>query len=488
MEYTEILVLIFSFLILLSLGVPIAYSIGISGILTMFISIDFLPANTTFAQRMATGLDSFALLAIPFFILAGNIMNSGGIANRLINFAKVLVGGLTGGLAYVNVIANMLFGAISGSAAAAASAIGSIMGPEMKKENYDKNFSAAVNISSATTGLSIPPSNVLIVYSLASGGASITALFLAGYIPGILTGISIMLTAMSILIYKDKGIKGVILAFIKLGVILGILFAILLAINFSLNLVNEGNRIWIWVFLVISFLGFAIWKTKNNKDRALEGVKKFLDALPSLLMLVLVIGGIVAGFFTATEASAVAVLYALILALIYREITVKDLPAIILKSVKTTSIVLLLVATCMGLSWIMAYENIPQNVSAALLNISDNPFIILLIINMILLFVGVFMDMTPAVLIFTPIFLPIVQSQLGLSAIHFGIIMVLNLSVGLCTPPVGSVLFIGCSISKVKIESVIKPLLPMFLAMILVLLLVTYIPELSLWIPEFFGY
>jgi len=488
MEYTGILVLIISFIVLLALGVPIAYSIGISGILTMFISIDFLPANTTFAQRMATGLDSFALLAIPFFILAGNIMNSGGIANRLINFAKVLVGGLTGGLAYVNVIANMLFGAISGSAAAAASAIGSIMGPEMKKENYEENFSAAVNISSATTGLSIPPSNVLIVYSLASGGASITALFLAGYIPGILTGISIMLTAMSILIFRSKGVKGVFFAFLKLGIILGILVIVIFVINYLLNLGDESSKKWIWGFILVCFITFVIWKTKNNKAKALEGIKKFFDALPSLLMLVLVIGGIVAGFFTATEASAVAVLYALILALIYREITIKDLPAIILKSVKTTSIVMLLVATCMGLSWIMAYENIPQNVSEALLNISDNPFIILLIINLILLFVGVFMDMTPAVLIFTPIFLPVVQSQLGLSAIHFGIIMVLNLSVGLCTPPVGSVLFIGCSISKVKIESVIKPLLPMFIAMIIVLMLVTYIPDLSLWIPEFFGY
>jgi len=488
MDYTGIIVLVLSFIVLLTIGVPIAYSIGISGILTMLISIDFLPANTTFAQRMATGLDSFALLAIPFFILAGNIMNSGGIANRLINFAKVLVGGLTGGLAFVNVIANMLFGAISGSAAAAASAIGSIMGPEMKKENYDENFSAAVNISSATTGLSIPPSNVLIVYSLASGGASITALFLAGYIPGILTGISIMLTAMSMLIFKIKGFRGVFMTILKIGFVFGIVVLSFLGFNYFLNLVNTTGKIWVWGFLLVSFLTFIIWRTKKNAARAFDGFKKFLDALPSLLMLVLVIGGIVAGLFTATEASAVAVLYALILALIYREISIKDLPAIILKSVKTTSIVMLLVATCMGLSWIMAYENIPQNVSAALLNISDNPFIILLIINLILLFVGIFMDMTPAVLIFTPIFLPIVQSQLGLSPIHFGIIMVLNLSVGLCTPPVGSVLFIGCSISKVKIETVIKPLLPMFIAMIIVLILVTYIPELSLWIPEFFGY
>src|SRR5210317_170513 len=219
MDYTGVFILVVSFVLLLSIGVPIAYSIGISGILTMLVSIDSLPAFTTFAQRMATGLDSFALLAIPFFILAGNLMNSGGIAHRLIDLAKVLVGGLTGGLAYVNVLANMLFGAISGSAAAAASAIGSIMGPEMKKENYDDNFSAAVNISSATTGLSIPPSNVLIVYSLASGGASITALFLAGYIPGILTGLAIMITAMSILILKRDGVIGLIKILAVLAII-----------------------------------------------------------------------------------------------------------------------------------------------------------------------------------------------------------------------------------------------------------------------------
>ena len=488
MEYTGVLVLILSFILLLSIGVPIAYSIGISGILTMLVSIDSLPAFTTFAQRMATGLDSFALLAIPFFILAGYIMNSGGIAHRLIDFAKVLAGTLTGGLAYVNVIANMLFGAISGSSAAAASAIGTIMGPEMEKEKYDKSFSAAVNISSATTGLSIPPSNVLIVYSLASGGASITALFLAGYIPGILTGIAIMITAMSILIYKKKGMKGVSAALLKI-LILAVIILLLITGLFYVNrfFAQTISRI-IWSALAGLFLIFSAWKARGKKEVVLIGLKKFWAAFPSLMMLVIVIGGIVAGFFTATEASAIAVLYALILALLYKEITCRDIPKILLQSVRTTSIVMLLVAACMGLSWIMAYENIPQNVSAGLLSISDNPFIILLIINLILLFVGIFMDMTPAVLIFTPIFLPIVQTQLGLSPIHFGIIMVLNLSVGLCTPPVGSVLFIGCSVAKVKIQDVLKPLLPMFIAMIAVLMLVTYIPDLSLWLPALFGY
>jgi len=479
----EVLVLVLSFVILLIIGVPIAFSIGIAGILTMLMSIDAMPALTTYAQRMATGLDSFALLAIPFFVLAGGIMNSGGIAMRLINFARVLVGGLPAGLAFVNVIANMLFGAISGSAAAATSAIGSIMGPEMKKEGYDENFSAAVNITSATTGLTIPPSNILIIYSLASGGASITALFLAGYIPGILTGLGIMLVAMSMMVLKNKGLKGLA------GVLGKVLLAsiILLGVGIGMRAVHGASVPafkGVMYGLLLLFLVYSVYKSVNNWVFFKFAFKKFIDALPSLLMLVIVIGGIVAGFFTATEASAVAVLYALILALIYKEITIKDLPTIILKSVRTTCIVLLLVATSIGMSWIMSYENIPQNVSTGLLGLSDNPVVILLVINFILLFVGIFMDMTPAVLIFTPIFLPIVTAQLGMNPIHFGIIMVLNLCVGICTPPVGSVLFIGCSVANLKIEQVIKPLLPMFIIMIVVLMLVTYIPSLSLWLPS----
>lgn len=486
MDYTGIIVLVLSFIVLLTIGVPIAYSIGISGILTMLVSIDSLPAFTTFAQRMATGLDSFALLAIPFFILAGNIMNSGGIAIRLINLARVMVGKLPAGLAFVNVFANMLFGAISGSAAASASAIGSIMGPEMKKEGYDENFSAAVNISSATTGLSIPPSNILIVFSLASGGVSITALFLAGYVPGLLTGISIMLTAMGIMVYQNKGIKGVVVSLLKFLLVT----SVLIGLGFILKVAGQQSDLSVkivWLIILSAIVGYITFRARRSPKGAINALTIFWNAVPSLLLLIIVIGGIVAGFFTATEASAVAVLYAFVLSLIYKEISFKDMPQILLRSVKTTAIVLLLVATCIGLSWIMAYENIPQTVSQSLLGVSDNPFVILLIINFILLFVGIFMDMTPAVLIFTPIFLPIVTGM-GIEPVHFGIIMVLNLSVGLCTPPVGSVLFIGCSVSGVKIEKVIKPLLPMFLAMIVCLLLVTYIPQLSLWLPAFFGF
>lgn len=431
MELFEVFVLVFTFIVLLMMGVPIAFSIGISAICTMLVSIAPVPAATTVAQRMATGLDSFALLAIPFFILAGQLMSHGGIARRLIDLAKSVVGILPGGLAHVNIVAAMLFGAISGSSVAAASGVGGVMAPRMKEEGYDEGYGAAVNITSATTGLVIPPSNILIVYSLASGGVSIAALFLAGYIPGILVGISLMIVA------------GVIAA-------------------------RRGYP---------RAEGWRLGRIARN----------FVDALPSLFMLVVVIGGIVAGIFTATEASAVAVAYALILGMIYREIRVPDLPTILLETVKTTAIVMLLIGTSMALSWVMAYENIPQNVSYALVSLSENPVVILLIINLVLLAVGTFMDMTPAVLIFTPIFLPIVV-EMGMDPTHFGIVMVLNLCVGLCTPPVGSVLFIGCSIANVPITRVIRPLLPLFAAMIVSLMIVTYVPELSLWLPRLFGF
>lgn len=426
----EVLILVLSFIILLAIGVPIAWSIGISSIFTMLVSIPTIPAFTTVAQRMATGLDSSGLLAIPFFVLAGQIMNRGGIARRLIEFAKTLVGSLPGGLAHVNIIAAMLFGAIAGSAVAAASAIGGFMGKAMEKEGYNKEFAAAVNITSSTTGLVIPPSNILIVYSLASGGVSIAALFLAGYIPGILTGLFLMIVA-------------------------------------------------------------AVWAKRQNfpvgeRSTLREVFSTFLNALPSLLLLVVIIGGIVLGIFTATEASAVAVLYCLILTFIYQEVSFRALPSIFLSSAATTAIVMLLIGTSMSMSWIMAYENIPQNITEFLLGISDNKVVVLILINLILLFVGIFMDMTPAVLIFTPIFLPVV-TELGMDPTHFGIIMVLNLCIGICTPPVGSVLFVGVGVAETTIQKVIRPLLPLFIAMIIALLLVTYIPELSLWLPRAFG-
>ncbi|GAB5519381.1 MAG: hypothetical protein RhofKO_16320 [Rhodothermales bacterium] len=431
LEWAAVLVLVGTFVFFLLVGVPVAFSIGLSTVITMLLTILPLPALTTMAQRMATGLDSFTLLAIPFFILAGQLMNQGGIAPRLIDFAKSIFGMLPGGLAFVNVVANMLFGAISGSAVAAASAIGGVMAPRMEDEGYDRDFAAAVNITSATTGLIIPPSNILIVYSLASGGVSIAALFLAGYLPGLVVGLSISVVAAVIAMRR----------------------------------------------------GYPT----SARESFGSIMRAFVEAVPSLFLLIVVIGGIVAGIFTATEAAAVAVLYALVLGFIYREISVGDLPDVLLKSAATTAIVMLLIATSVGMSWILSYENIPQNVSAALVALSDNPIVILLIINVILLAVGTFMDMTPAVLIFTPIFLPI-ATGLGIDPVHFGILMVLNLSIGLCTPPVGSVLFVGVGVAQTTITKVIRPLLPMFIAMLVALLLVTYIPGLSLWLPGLFGY
>lgn len=430
MEYAPIIVLVLSFIVLLSIKVPVAWSIAIASLLTMLISIPALPAFTTIAQRIATGLDSFALLAIPFFILSGQLMNNGGIAKRLIDFAKTLIGSLPGGLALINIVSAMMMGAIAGSAMASASAMGSILGPEMEKEGYSKEFGAAVNITSSTTGLLIPPSNVLIVYSLASGGVSIAALFLAGYIPGILTGLFLMIVA--VFWAKKKG-----------------------------------------------------YKTRERSSLK-EIFSTFIKAIPSLFLLVVVIGGIVAGIFTATEASAIAVLYTLLLAFWYKEISFDDLPKILLDSVGTTAIVMLLIGASMSMSWIMSYENIPQDLSTALLSISDNKVVILLIINLLLLFVGIFMDMTPAILIFTPIFLPIV-TKLGLDPVHFGIMMVLNLSIGLCTPPVGSVLFVGVGVANTTIEKVIKPLIPLYIAMIVALFIITYFPILSMWLPNLFG-
>ena len=431
MEALTVFILVISFFLLIGIGTPVAWSIAISSLLTLLINLSSLAALTTIAQRMATGLDSFTLLAIPFFILSGQLMTHGGIAERLIRFAKSLIGTLPGGLALINIISATMMGAIAGSAMASASAIGGILGPEMEKEGYDKEYGAAVNITSSTIGLVIPPSNILIVYSLASGGVSIAALFLAGYLPGMLTCFFLMLVAS------------------------------------------------IWA----KRKGYPISQRSSIK----EIFSSLISALPSLFLLFIVIGGIVAGFFTATEASAIAVLYTLILGVIYKQIKFKNLSKIFLESSKTSAIVLLLIACSMSMSWVMSYENIPQNLSDFLVGISDNKIIILLMINLILLFVGVFMDMTPAVLIFTPIFLPVVKS-IGIDPIQFGIIMVVNLCIGLCTPPVGSVLFVGIGVAKTSIEKVIKPLLPLFIAMILALGLITYFPQITLWLPEKFGF
>ena len=424
------LILLICVAFLLIIGAPIAVSLGIASVLAMISIMDFDNSLLTSAQRMFAGTNSFTLLAIPFFVLAGVIMNNGGIALRLINCAKILSGRLPGSLAHTNIVANMMFGSISGSAVAAAAAVGSTMGPLQEKEGYDRNFNAAVNIASAPTGMLIPPSNTLIVYSLVSGGTSIAALFMAGYIPGILWGIGCMVVAY--IMAKKRGYK-------------------------------SDERVTLRVALRV-----------------------FLDAIPSLLLIFIVIGGIIYGVFTATEGSAIAVVYSLLLSFIYKTIKVKDLPRILLDSTRTTSIVIFLIGVSSIMSWVMAFTNIPGIIADTLLAMTDNIYIILLIMNIVLLIVGTFMDPTPAVLIFTPIFLPIALS-FGVDPVHFGIMIVFNLSIGTITPPVGPVLFVGAKVANLKIESIIKPLIPFFVVTVAILLIVTYIPSISLFIPELFG-
>lgn len=427
------LIIFATLFVMLIAGTPIAIALAISSILAILPTLDFGATVITGAQRIFGGVSIFSLLAIPFFILAGNIMNKGGIAERLINFAKLFTAKIPGSLAHTNIVANMLFGAISGSGTAAASAMGAIIGPIEEKEGYDRDFSAAANIATAPTGLLIPPSNVMITYSLVSGGTSIAALFMAGYIPGILWGLACMIV----------------------------------------------------VFFMAKKRGY---KTVKGAETAKERIDVLIRAIPPLLLIVIVIGGIITGVFTATEGSVVAVVYSMILSLFfYKTIKVKDLPDIFMKSAEMTGIILVLIGMSNIMSWVMAFTGIPDAVASVMLGISDNKYVIFFIINIILLIVGTFMDMTPACLIFTPIFLPICQ-QLGMNVVHFGIMMIMNLCIGTITPPVGTTLFVGVKVGGVKIESVFKPLLWYFGAIFIVLMLVTYIPMLSLWLPSLMGY
>ena len=413
--------------ILLIIGVPISIGIGLSSTMAMALILPFENAMITSAQRLFIGTNSFSLLAIPFFILAGNIMNNGGIAIRLVNCAKVISGKLPGSLAQSNIVANMLFGAISGSGVAAAAAVGGTMGPLQEKEGYSKEFSAAVNIASAPTGMLIPPSNTLIVYSTVAGSVSVSALFIAGYIPGILWGLGVMIIA-GIMAKKEGYVSKE---------------------SFSLK----------------------------------RGLMVFLDAIPSLLLIVIVIGGILKGVFTATEGSAIAVVYSLVLSFIYRALKPKDLPKILLDSARMTAIVIFMIGVSSIMSWVMAFTNIPQIIANALLSITSSKIVILLIMNVILLVIGTFMDPTPAVLIFTPIFLPMAES-FGMHPVQFGIMIVFNLCIGTITPPVGPILFTGCKVGGVTIEQVFKRLIPFFIVTTLILLLVTFIPALSMTLPQ----
>ncbi|RIP28208.1 TRAP transporter large permease [Salmonella enterica] len=423
--------LIAVFVVLLAMGAPIGICIVIASFSTMMLVLPFDISMFATAQKMFSSLDSFALLAVPFFVLSGVIMNSGGIAARLVNFAKLFTGKLPGSLSYTNIVGNMMFGAISGSAIAASTSIGGVMVPMSAREGYDRGFAAAVNIASAPTGMLIPPTTAFILYALASGGTSIAALFAGGLVAGVLWGVGCMLV--TLVVAKRRNYR---------------------------------------VFFTV------------QKGMAL---KVAVEAIPSLLLIVIIVGGFVQGIFTAIEASAIAVVYTLLLTMVfYRTLKIKDLPSILLQTVVMTGVIMFLLATSSAMSFSMSITNIPAALSDMILGISANKLVILLVITVFLLIIGAFMDIGPAILIFTPILLPI-MAKLGVDPVHFGIIMIYNLAIGTITPPVGSGLYVGASVGKVKVEEVIKPLLPFYGAIIGVLLLITYIPEITLFLPRLLG-
>lgn len=419
-----------SFFVLLLAGVPISAGIGIASVVTALFSMPADIFALIAAQRCFSGLDSFSLLALPFFTLGGNIMNKGGIARRLIRLARLLVGKIPGYLAATNVLANMFFGAVSGSSVAATSAMGSILSPLEAEEGYDPNYSAAVNICSAPTGILIPPSGPLILYSITAGGVSVAALFMGGYLTGILLGLCV--GALTIYLAVKKGYKA---------------------------------------------------STVKDEDPA---IKIWIDAVPSLLAVILVMGGILGGFFTATEAGVVMCLYCLLLAVLYREITFKTFYDMLADTMKSSATILFLIAASSIMSYVMSYSGIPAAISEGLMSISNNRYVILLIMNVFLLIMGCFLDLTPAVLIFTPIFLPIATS-IGMSPVHFGLMLITNLGIGSVTPPVGSCLFVGCGVAKVKIEGVTKYIIPLFFGMVVALFLITYIPAIPMIVPYLTG-
>lgn len=427
-------VMLVVFAAMLMLRTPVAVVIGASTVLAAW-ALGYESVLSTTSREMANGLDNYPLLAIPFFVLAGDLMGAGGLARRLIDLAASLVGRFRGGLAAVNTLTCMLFGAISGSALAAVSSVGGTLIPEMNRKGYDKNFNIAVTATAATTGLLIPPSNVMIVYAVVASNISIGALFLAGVLPGMLMGLFIMTVGVAISIRRGYG-----------------------------TVSAAGAELDIPSFF-----------------------PALVRALPSLLLIVFVLWGILSGAFTATEASAVAVLWAFILAVVcYREIPFGTLPQLVMGSARTSGVVLLLVAASAAMSRLLTAEQVPQLVSNALLAFSSNPLMILLTINVILLIVGTFMDMTPAVLVFTPIFLPVAVG-IGLDPIHFGIIMIANLCIGICTPPVGTCLFMGCTVGRSSIGAVSKAMIWFYAAMVAALAVITYWPALSMWLPRAMG-
>ncbi|MCU4677348.1 TRAP transporter large permease subunit [Catenovulum sp. 2E275] len=431
LELFSLFVLFAVFFVFLILGTPIAIGLAFSGLFTLALQVDFAPLIPTAGQTIFNGLDSFGFLALPFFILAGSIMNQTGLARRLIDLAMLIGGKVPGSLWQSNVVANALFGTLSGSGIASASAIGGIINPVAKEKNYDMPMTAAVNAASAPCGMLIPPSGALIVYSLITGGsASIISLFIAGYIPGMIMAFAVMISAY---FYAKK----------------------------------QG------------------YQAEENKTSSAQKFAILNRALPSLLLVFIVIGGILGGLFTAIEGSGVAVIYSLLLALLYRSLSVKALFNIFLETAIVSGVILFLIACSGMMSWTMTFASIPDTVGQLLTGLSDNKYLVLLLIVAVLLVVGVFMDMSPAMLIFTPIFFPVVTG-LGVDPVHFGIILVYALALGVVTPPVGTVLFVACSISNQKISAVIKPLMPIFLLQLIGLLLITFIPALSLALPNLF--
>lgn len=424
------LILLVLITIMIVASVPVAVAIGLSAMVAVVALVGVEGAVLVTAQRIFTGINSFPLLAIPFFVLAGVIMNNGGIAARLIDAAKVLVGKAPGSLAQTNVVANALFGSVSGAAVAAAAAVGTVMGPRQEQDGYDRRFSAAVNVASAPAGMLIPPSNTFIVYSLVSG-TSIAALFMAGIGPGLLWVLACM-AVVALYVRRRSDIA-------------------------------RAEKIGARASLIV------LWR-----------------AVPSLLMIVIVIGGILSGIFTATESAAIAVVYCLVLGFAYRALAVRALPGILIDAARTTAIVMLLVGVSSALAFVMSFARVPDTISSVMVGLTDSPTVILLIMMVVLLVVGTFMDPTPAILIFTPIFLPIV-TEFGVDPVHFGMMIVFNLSLGVITPPVGNVLFVGARIAGLRIEPVAAKLLPFLGALAVGLLIVVFVPQLSLWLPETLG-
>ena len=421
------LLLLASFFLMLALSVPVSISLIVSSLVTVSAALPLDLSTFVACQKMVSGVDSFSLLAVPFFILTGVLMNTGGIAQRLINLAKAFVGRIPGGLAHTNIVGNTMFGALSGSAVAASIAVGGVMLPEEEAAGYDKKFAAAANIASAPTGPIIPPSGILIIYAVLSG-SSVVGMIMSGYVPGILWCLACMAVAF---------------------------------------IVAKKNKY-----------------PTTERLPASELFKYFVDAIPSILLIVIIIGGISSGIFTATESAAVAVAYTIFLAMVvYKAIKPSDLPRILREACETTAVIMFLIAASAVMSFVLSFTGLPDAIGNALLSVSDNKYVILLLINLLLLVAGMFMDITPAVLIFAPIFLPVVKS-FGMDPIHFGIMMVMNLGVGNITPPVGSSLFSGCQVANMDMEDMVKPLLPFYAAIFIALLLVAYVPWFSMVIPN----